>query len=331
MARLRDMIGQEAAIQLLERAVLARRISHAYLFAGPRGTGRRTAAIALALAANCEAQGHDACLACDACRRILAGSHPDVIVVEPDGATLKIEQIRRLQSWASLRAYTAPQKFAILCSAEKMTGQAANSLLKLLEEPAGGTSFVLICEQSSQILPTIRSRCQVIPFQLAPAHLIEGALLRRGWAETHAKSAAAMALGRPARVLGQDEETLKGIRDDAIEWARALTQEPVGRLLAKASRFDANKEHVREDADLLLDRLMLWFRDLLVWKTAGDAKLVAHADVLPEIQKQADAVSVESLHHVLNSTKLAKEALHNSGNVRLAVDAWLVRCKRLGA
>lgn len=198
-----DVIGQARAVLFLQRAVTTGRVAHAYLFTGPAGVGKRAAALALAQALNCQQvssfefrvpglksgicnlQQHsdtqhptpntqhpespnDGCGECRACRNIANGQHPDVQMIEPDGATVKIEQIRTLEADAALVPYEAQWKVFILNNAERMTEAAANALLKTLEEPARNTVFVLLTSTVAALLPTIVSRCQAVTFSPLP-------------------------------------------------------------------------------------------------------------------------------------------------------------------
>lgn len=150
----------------LSRSIRHGRLAHAYLFSGDRGTGKHQIALWLAKSLYClDSQDGQPCEKCNNCTRIEKGIHPDVIVIEPDGQSIKVDQIRHLQAELSRSGFEAEQRVFIIKEAEKMNNSAANSLLKFLEEPAGKNLAILETPSLGRILPTIQSRCQVLYFQ----------------------------------------------------------------------------------------------------------------------------------------------------------------------
>ena len=162
-----EIKGQEQAIHIIERAIQTQHIAHAYLFTGPEGVGKKKAALAMAQYLNCTGKAPESmqsCGSCPSCIQAQTGSQPDIIVLEPDGASIKIEQIRALLSKVSLRNYDSVYKVILINDAHLMTEQAANCLLKTLEEPTDNTVFILITSQIQNLPITILSRCQQIQF-----------------------------------------------------------------------------------------------------------------------------------------------------------------------
>ncbi|TGV29764.1 DNA polymerase III subunit delta', partial [Mesorhizobium sp. M00.F.Ca.ET.186.01.1.1] len=149
---------QPRASELLYHSLLNNRLAHAYLLAGPKGAGKKQMALHLAKSLFCPEREADACGACLTCRRIEGGNHPDVLFITPDGASIKIDQIRALQKEMAMRAVESKHKVYIIEHVDKMTTQASNSLLKFLEEPPAGVLALLLTEHSHSILPTILSR-----------------------------------------------------------------------------------------------------------------------------------------------------------------------------
>jgi len=167
--RLSEIRGQDRAIARLRAAIAADRVHHAYLFTGPAGSGKRATALALASALNCETAPGEGCETCDACAKIAAGIHPDVVVLEREGAAqiVPIESIRNnVIARIGLPPHEALVRVFVIEEASTIALQpaAANSLLKTLEEPPARTMFVLGTVAPDQLLPTIRSRCQRVTF-----------------------------------------------------------------------------------------------------------------------------------------------------------------------
>ncbi len=173
-----QLIGQGRAKTILQHSLERKRISHAYLFVGPTGTGKRTLALEFAAALNC-LEDQRPCGSCRNCRRIAEGNHPDVTVFQPEGRSFKIDQIRQVQQLISLKPYEARSKIFILDGAEAFTEQAANSLLKTLEEPPAYSVLILLADDSA-LLPTITSRCTLVHFQPLPQETVEQYLSQKG-------------------------------------------------------------------------------------------------------------------------------------------------------
>lgn len=209
------LIGQRPAETFLARAVARNRVSHAYLFLGPPHSGKTTAARLFARAVNCARQpaarseetsgGITAwrlapCGQCENCRRIAAGTHPEVLEVRPDSKTgqdISIEQAREIRANAALRPKLGARRMYLIPQAEAFNEPSANALLKTLEEPSDSVTLVLAAPSPSQVLPTIRSRCQMVRFGLAPAEELAAALVARGANPTSAMALARASGGRP--------------------------------------------------------------------------------------------------------------------------------------
>src|SRR5699024_8542218 len=157
---------QPLASQLLMKSIQKQRISHAYLFQGNRGTGKKDLATLFAKTLFCEnIEGVEPCQRCNRCKRIESGNHPDIHWIHPDGNTIKIEQIRRLQEEFTYSGLESTRKIYIITGTETLTLNAANRLLKFLEEPNPKTTALLLTENREAMIPTILSRCQLIDLQ----------------------------------------------------------------------------------------------------------------------------------------------------------------------
>ena len=162
------IVGQPQVREFLRTSVRADRVSHAYLFCGPKGSGKRRAAFALAKALLCEHKGDDTC---EVCRRIERRKHPDVHYLKPEGANHQylVEQIREIVANVSLAPIQSNHKVYIIHEADRMTASAANAFLKTLEEPPEDVTIILTSITRANVLPTLVSRCQVVPFPAIPA------------------------------------------------------------------------------------------------------------------------------------------------------------------
>ncbi|MCI0527055.1 MAG: DNA polymerase III subunit delta', partial [Nitrospira sp.] len=259
-----NVIGHERPIQILKTALQRKSLAHAYLFCGEEGIGKRLVSKALAQAVNCEnpLEGNS-CGQCSSCQHIEAETHPDFISIGPDGTMIKINQIRSFQGQIQLKPMSGLYRFVILDQAESMNDEAANALLKSLEEPPDQTIMILITSQPHALLPTVVSRCQRIRFNPLTEQQIIG-LLRQKHPEDSSRleRVAALAMGRMGMALEMDPEVLEE------EWLKFNQT-----LLDKSKRsiqglLDLSQEYAqnRETAERALHWMGLWLRDLLITK-----------------------------------------------------------------
>ncbi|MFZ5762095.1 MAG: DNA polymerase III subunit delta' [Thermodesulfobacteriota bacterium] len=263
--RFAEVLGQAKAKEMLRRAMASAKMSHAYLFRGPAGVGKKTMAHAFAATINCAAPiSHEACGSCPSCQKFRSGNHPDFQLIAPEGASIKIQQIRELKKSLAFPPFEAHYRVILIADAHTMRRETANSLLKTLEEPPANTVLVLTADEASGVLPTIVSRCQVIPFFALPQtevaqHLMAEAAIAPEQAATLAGIAEG-SLGRARLLLDKD---LLPLRRQIV--ATLLDLEPDGpetveTIFDLAEKTAALKEELPE----LLDLLRTWYRDLLL-------------------------------------------------------------------
>lgn len=199
MALLDGIVGHGPVGSLLEREAL--RPAQAYLFVGPSNIGKGTVARRFAATLLCPDRGiHEG--VCDTCRRVLAGNHPDVTIVEPSGrSSLTVDQAREVVAKATLAPVEGSVKVIVIDEASSMTDQAANALLKTLEEPTASTVFIVVAESEDDLPATVSSRCRTIQFGRLRTEDLVDALVAQGIDETQAEEVAQIAGGRPGLAL----------------------------------------------------------------------------------------------------------------------------------
>lgn len=323
-----EIKGQEQAIHILQRAIETRHIAHAYLFTGPEGVGKKKAALALAQYLNCTGQAADrlqSCGTCPSCMQAQNGSQPDIIVLEPDGNSIKIEQIRALLAKVSLRNYDSAYKVILINDAHLMTDQAANCLLKTLEEPTENTVFLLITAQVQNLPITILSRCQQIQFQALPSTLIQDLLLQLYPAQQSRIGLIAVLSGGSmytAETLLANEELAQARQDFYQLLAKLNTMRPA-QIITWCEQWDKNKKMVRT----LLELGQIWYHDVLLTTMHSDSHLIVNQDYLAELGTQQ--IAPEHLLQILQYFRTGTEQLEYNASPRLVLEVVLLKTQLL--
>jgi len=311
------ILGQDRNIAVLQRSLASGKIAHAYLFEGIEGCGKGTVARAFIEAVFC---GHEeGCGTCPSCRKVAAGQHPDLHRLEPDGAFIKIDQVRELQRQLSLRPHEAPRKACLISTAERLNAAAANALLKTLEEPPGDALLILLTSQVGAMLPTVLSRCQVLHFPALPEETI-AELLRRGGTEPEAaRIAASLAGGSLDQALAIGSAEALAERRSFLERVFTLSRTEIAPLFATAEELSRDRELTVR----LLDILLSFLRDVLILQAGGNETV--HDDLQPLIAREAQRSPRERTMVRIGHVLEAVEAIKRNVNLRLALDVLFMR------
>ena len=292
------------------RSVKAGRIAHAFLLSGPHGTGKRTCANYLTQTILC-ASPQAPCGQCPACKKVLAGLHPDVHVVGEEEKSISVDTIRALRDQLALRPFEADRHIALILRADRMTAQAQNALLKTLEEPAGGNVFFLLTDQPGAMLPTIVSRCRRLRFSPVSVEACAEILAEKGVEPGRARLAAACAQGAVGRALeiAGDEDYLP-LREKALSSLKALPGGKAG--VARAISFLGEGKSAAARAPEWLEILEVVARDLMArenggtpYGDTGDLKLDGRALLLGVMETRKLAASNVSFLAALEKMYLA--------------------------
>ncbi|KHE68041.1 DNA polymerase III subunit delta' [Halobacillus sp. BBL2006] len=254
---------QPLAGQMLMNSFKKDRISHAYLFQGNRGTGKKEMSLLFAKSIFCKNRdGAEPCQECRDCKRIDSGNHPDLHWIEPDGQSIKKEQILHLQKEFTYTGMESNRKVYIIVDADRMTVNASNRLLKFLEEPSQQTTAMLLTESGQTILDTIRSRCQLLAFQPLNSKRVEEKLIHEGVSESNAKILAALTNNLSEALEMNEDEWFANVRKLVIQLIEVLQNKPNEGLLFINHQW---MPHFKERKHLQrgLDVLMLWFQDVI--------------------------------------------------------------------
>jgi len=311
--------GHKQQKEILLRTIHNHRIAQAYLFAGPNGIGKKMMALAFTQAILCPVS--TGCGKCPTCLKVDHGNHPDVHLFAADGATIKIEKVRALQREISLRPLEAKYKICIINDAEQFTPNAANALLKTLEEPQAGTVLILLTSHTEKLLTTIRSRCQILPFsRLLKTQMATILKQKLELSDTEANILAALSEGSFKKALGSNRELFLKKRTELIQSLSALRAGSTIPIFAFATELEAEKESIND----ILDIFQTFYRDVLLLKQQGNKQLV-NIDMLETLQQQNNSTTTTSLLTKLKALDSARQHLQRNVNTSLALEVMLMR------
>jgi DNA polymerase-3 subunit delta' len=319
------LLGHEWAVRLLQGHLVSQRTRHAYLITGPQGVGRRTLGIRLAQALNCSQPTEPAipCGECRACRLIDKMQHPDFSVVQAEetGRALKVDQIRELQRTLSLAPYEAPYKIALLLRFEEANPNAANALLKTLEEPPPHVVMLLTASDTEALLPTIISRCETIRLRpLSIGQVFDGLHTHWNLSEEQARLLAHISGGRPgyAFQLSQNPDALAQ-RQRQLDDLQSLLS------ASRVERF-SYAEELSKDKTVLQNTLQTWltfWRDVML-KAAGSPAPLTNIDREDEITVLAKQIQLSNAQEFVKKLERTMQQLDKYINARLVAEVLML-------
>ncbi|QBD81937.1 DNA polymerase III subunit delta' [Ktedonosporobacter rubrisoli] len=324
-----DIVGHEHSIDILRRTLAAQQIRHAYLFVGPQRIGKMLLAQRFAQTLLCvggpdpQISPTDPCNSCLACRKVLHSNHPDVHIITraPDKQFILIEQVRALQNAAARRTHEGRRKIFIIQDAHEMNVQAANCLLKTLEEPEADVILLLTVPDAGLLLPTIISRVQQIPMQLLTTEQIRQALVQRWEVEAEEASLiAALAAGRMGwAVQAVEDEDMLAERKTQLELLAKLPAATKVQRFDIAQRLSTDSEKARE----LLELWLLWWRDVVL-AANNCLDLTVNVDMRDLLKTQADKLGTLEAERMVRAILQAQETLEQNVSARLALEVLML-------
>jgi DNA polymerase III subunit delta' len=290
-------------IQLFHNLLTAKRLAHAYLFHGPETAQKKPAALELAKAINCEHSPGDACDQCPTCRQIMHDNHPDVVTIAPQGNGIKIDQLRELKHRFHYQATANFTRVVIIEHAEQMRVEAANSLLKFLEEPPSPLVAILLTTNAQAILPTIQSRCQTVRFRTSKEAVQHDYHEQQKFPPHLAQLAAQFSQSLPL-----DAVQFSTLCQHSIAWSAAML---TGQRTQTLQMLLQIAEQDTAQVALQLDTLLFWWRELLYWQNTGQTQHFAHwAD---EVKQQSTQGTMATLLLMSENAMIARRLLDKAG------------------
>lgn len=324
------IIGHQHAVQQMQLAVKRQEVPHALLITGPDSVGKRTFALKLAQAMHCTAENAEQrpCDQCSACRRVNSGNYPDLRVITPEEGKrgVKIDPIRALIQFLTLTPIESQYKIGIITTFEHIVPNAANALLKTLEEPPSYAHLILLATDAELLLPTIVSRCcQITLRPLSRPEIVAGLVAQRGSSPEEARRLARLSGGRVGwaiRALQQPEFLRR--QSEALQLLFKVLQSEI------PTRFDLAQELAR-DALQVRETLDYWqasWRDVLLLQT-GNADQITYLEERTTLEEIAGTVTLDVTAQILQRLTTALEDLFRNANTRLLVESLFLNLPQL--
>jgi DNA polymerase III subunit delta' len=322
----KSIIGQESSIRFLTILLQKGIIPNALLFTGPKGVGKKMAALSFAMAANCAGKNKnfedggfpiEPCGICKHCRKFDSGSYPDFIRIDPEGQVTKILQIRELRRILSIKPFEARLRVVVISKAHTLNQEASNALLKVLEEPPYRTILILITPQISDLLPTIVSRCQHIRFHPIPVNLLAAALSQEsGREQKETEILAAMANGSFSKGFALRDTDWMFRRNWIIKETENMNTVSVAVILALAEKLAKRKD--KDSIHDLLEMIKTWYRDLVIVKYCPDK--IINKDLMENVQSVSQQYHQNTLLNRISAVQQAQKEIDANVNPRLVLE-----------
>ncbi len=302
--RFSDCLGHSRPLSIIQAYLEKSRFSGAYIFSGPEGIGKRMVAKIIAAQLNCTGQAERPCGVCSSCLKIQKEEHPDLHIIQNGQSQIKIEDIRGILRQANLRPYEGVAKVFIIDNAHKLNIEAANSLLKVLEEPPRDVLIILITHKPQNIIKTVLSRCKVIKFSPLIRGQLETVLVKNyALDKTSAHFLAYYAEGRLGLALKLKDTPLLQEKNKIFD-SFILSSKPLEHNIMNQSK---------EQLQASLNILASWFRDIYLLKCGLSDKETIHLDRRSDLLKLIPKFSFKQLDDIM--AMLSESSLYLERNI----------------
>ena len=328
MANFKDIIGQESIKKHLQTAIKTGNLSHAYIINGEYGSGRQTIASALAKTIQCQSKTDDtdACGVCTSCKQAESHNHPDIKYITHDKTSISVNDIReQLNNDISIKPYSSEYKIYIIPDANKMTEQAQNALLKTIEEPPVYAIIILLTENCDSLLPTIRSRCVTLTMNPKEKDKICTYLENKFQLEPEQAQIAANYcqgnIGKAIRFASSSD--FIEMKNQVLKLLKNLDSMDIASIIDTIKEFSTHKNDINDYLDLML----LWYRDVLMFKVTKDANLLLYSDEYSAISEQATKRDYENIENIIAAIDKAKVRLKANVNFDVTIELMILAMK----
>lgn len=327
MLKFKDILGHEQVKEHLQKAIVGKKVSHAYILTGEAGMGRKSLANAFALTLLCEKGMSEPCMECHACKQVLSGNHPDLIYISHEKPnSIGVDDIRKqINDTVMIRPYSSYYKVYIVDEAEKMTQQAQNALLKTIEEPPSYAIIILLTTNQESFLPTILSRCVQLKLKPLKDFVIKSYLVEMMQVpEADADVYAAFSRGNLGKAISiAASEDFKEMHRELLHLLKHIKEMDISELLDYIQKLKDSHMDIYE----CLDFMQLWYRDVLLYKVTKDINLLIFKDEYKTINEISRQSAYDGMEMILKAIDKAKVRLDANVNLELAMELLLLVIK----
>lgn len=327
MGSFKDVVGHKDILKYISSAVENNRVSHAYILNGERGSGKKMLANLFAMTLLCETGDNEPCGKCHSCKQAESGNHPDIIrVTHEKPNSISVDDIRtQVNNTVDIKPYQGPYKVYIIPQADMMTPQAQNAILKTIEEPPSYAVFLLLTEHAETLLPTINSRCVMLKLRNIKDTLIKKYLMENlEIPDYKADMCTAFAQGNMGRaIMLANSDHFNEIREEAVQLLKHISEMELNEIVAAVKNISVYKLEITD----YLDIIMIWYRDVLLYKATKEIDKVVFKDQLQSIKEQARKSSYEGIELILESLEKAKARLKANVNFDLVMELLFLTIK----
>ena len=327
MGSFKDVVGHKDILKYISSAVENNRVSHAYILNGERGSGKKMLANLFAMTLLCETGDNEPCGKCHSCKQAESGNHPDIIrVTHEKPNSISVDDIRtQVNNTVDIKPYQGPYKVYIIPQADMMTPQAQNAILKTIEEPPSYAVFLLLPENAETLLPTINSRCVMLKLRNIKDTLIKKYLMENlEIPDYKADMCTAFAQGNMGRaIMLANSDHFNEIREEAVQLLKHISEMELNEIVAAVKNISVYKLEITD----YLDIIMIWYRDVLLYKATKEIDKVVFKDQLQSIKEQARKSSYEGIELILESLEKAKARLKANVNFDLVMELLFLTIK----
>ena len=321
------IIGHADVVGHMQNAIRSNKVSHAYILAGDKGSGKRLLSTLFAMALQCAEHRAEPCQVCPSCRKALSGNHPDILYVTHEKiSSISVEDIRsQLVNDVGIRPYESPYKIYIIDEASKMTPQAQNALLKTLEEPPSYAVILLLADNPEALLPTILSRCVMLRLNPVSDKEMKAFLMDQLHVPDYqAEIEAAFARGNIGRAkeIAQTSDFMEMVENVIHQMKRSKEME-VCEMVDAVKAFSADKQSIHD----YLDLYAMWFRDVLLFKATREIDSLLFRQEVGAIRSRAAVSSYEGLEQILEAIRVAGDRLRANVNFELTMELLFLTMK----
>lgn len=316
-----QIIGHEKQIEALKNSITNGSISHCYLFEGEKGLGKKNLALAFSKTLLCREGEEEPCNRCSSCIKFDSGNHPDFKILSPEKGLIKKSEIEKLINSMATSPFESKRKVFIIHDCDMMRLESQNALLKTLEEPPEYINIIMVTSSSSKLLPTILSRCQIIKFYpLDISKIVELLIKDYGIDENRAKFIAGYTKGSVERSIElASSNSFFEKREEIIKIIDSILNGDKTKALTSMDFFNENKDNIEE----ILDIMLYWFRDLLIYKEIGNTSLLVNKDKL-QILSNESFIDLNKINDIIYKIEDTKINVKRNVNFSLSIETMLL-------